>query len=137
MEGKLCAILMSTMLLSVFGYSWRDGDHRQVSWANDCDLNGNDFKRLNNTRSELCGLRCIEEAKCTHFAWAGIDGGTCFLKENRKTIIEIEATLTVMASGSARLCGFVNNRINNTNTNTNTNGNTNTNNGGSICLCPK
>lgn len=110
MEPKLFIMLMSTVLLSVSGHWWKDGDNGQVSWTNDCDFYGNDFQRLSNTRGELCGSHCIRETRCTHFSWVDIDGGTCFLKANRRESKDIEAVIT--DGGPTRLCGYVKSRIN-------------------------
>ena len=92
---------------------WKDGDNGQVNWALGCDFYGSDYASVANTPGSQCGRRCISDGRCTHFTWADVEGGTCYLKENRRNRKEIESAFSNRdRTGPTVVCGYVNARIN-------------------------
>lgn len=49
------------------------------NWARACDFFANDLSNAR-TLPEHCGPKCEQTPGCTHFAWNGWNGGTCWMK---------------------------------------------------------
>ena len=63
--------------LGIQGINWNGNN-----WAMACDFRGNDLSHVR-IGAELCGGKCEETARCTHFAWSRANGGTCWMKHGR------------------------------------------------------
>ncbi|CAF1272488.1 unnamed protein product [Adineta ricciae] len=50
--------------------------------------------------AELCGGKCAETDKCTHFTWSNYNGGTCWMKKGAGSKDD-----TVSTSDSTMICG--------------------------------
>ncbi|CAI5734307.1 unnamed protein product [Peronospora destructor] len=80
------------------------GIHTQVryKWKSKCDYFGEDIKSVRGISSK-CGHQCVIEAKCTHWSWTDVDGGTCWLKQSRKA--------SILMSAGQGFCGYITDRV--------------------------
>jgi uncharacterized protein YkwD len=60
------------------------GSGGRVMWENNCDFNGNDYRSMK-AIPDVCGDVCASESACTHWAWSGYNGGTCWFKTGSRS----------------------------------------------------
>jgi len=94
------AVLGTSKNKRVKRFDWQDGNSGALSWSNNCDWNGGDFKNVPST-GEQCGGICITTGGCTHFTWTNFKSGTCWLKQGTVSLDQAK-----YASGTST-CGML------------------------------
>ncbi len=69
--------LFSILLLG--GNDGRKIHWNRYNWAHACDFHGRSLDNVKIT-PELCGPKCAQTKRCTHFTWTRYNGGTCWMK---------------------------------------------------------
>jgi len=57
-----------------------------------CDFPGTHFDS-EKTEGQFCASACASNPRCTHFAWTGFEGGTCWFKSGQAKKVSILPTL--------------------------------------------
>ena len=96
----LLFLLIALSLKQVHGINWQSGS-AGVTWAFDCDFEGNDLS-FANIPGEKCGEMCIQTSGCTHFAWNDYLGGTCWMKKNPVSLND-----AVSSNQKGIVCGMI------------------------------
>ncbi|CAF0897257.1 unnamed protein product [Adineta steineri] len=78
--------------------NWHGND-----WAYACDFYGNDLINVP-VLATLCGPKCSETERCTHYAWHDWGGGDCFLKFGN-----VSKSDAVVTNETTMICGIVTN----------------------------
>ncbi|CAG0882370.1 unnamed protein product [Cyprideis torosa] len=79
------------------------------NWAFQCDFPGNDIRNIRNINASECGKACVDDARCTHFAWNNVlrERG-CWLKHTTKLFTDA-ICFRYPSNPSSIVCGCVRN----------------------------
>ena len=90
--------------------SWIDSPNGPYSF--NCDFVGGDYMVVSKTKvHEECGQLCEKNQPCSHYAWAPLNDGTCWLKNGTAT-----ASMAVASSVDQIVCGLLKSASNPTQT---------------------
>lgn len=103
--------LLSLIICSTQAIDWyNDGS---AVWAPNCDFNGIDIGQFT-AKKEDCVELCHQTHNCTRFTWTDFEGGTCWLMNGNKELLENrnngfcgEVNKEVYASVSANIYFFL------------------------------
>ncbi len=87
---------------SIVGISWNKGD--DGPWSFGCDFFGNDLSNVE-SRGQDCSGKCKQTSGCSHYAWNGHKGGTCWMKQG-----SISQSNAIQASQDS-VCGILDNAV--------------------------
>ncbi|CAF0857622.1 unnamed protein product [Rotaria sordida] len=80
------------------GIQWNGND-----WAMSCDFRGNDLSNVL-IAANICGGKCADTQRCTHFTWTQYNGGTCWMKSGA-----VSKSDAVSTSDPTMVCGVTKN----------------------------